>query len=65
MSSDHLERRLRTDEAMIEACTDETERERLEDFWLKLLGEYESAVDLERIKPINEAVTILRRRVAS
>lgn len=43
-----LERRLATGEAMIDATTDPTERDRLEAFWLRLLRRYEAAWDALR-----------------
>ncbi len=45
---DQLERRLRQGEAMIEAESDPNEQHRLEDYWLRLLADYERAVDTER-----------------
>lgn len=48
MSSEQLEQRLRTGETMIAAEPDLTRRQELEDYWLRLLGEYEAAVDRER-----------------
>lgn len=48
MSSAQLEARLRTGETMITAEPDPNRRQELEDYWLRLLGEYEAAVDAER-----------------
>ncbi len=48
MTSEQLEQRLRTGEQMIAATDDLAERQRLEDYWLTLLHEYEAAVDAER-----------------
>lgn len=48
MSSEQLEERLRHGEQMIEAETDLNRRGDLERHWLRLLVDYERAVDAER-----------------
>ncbi len=55
MSSDQLERRLRTGEALIETETDPNEQQRLTDFWIDLLHRYERQVDAERRQPEGRA----------
>ena len=47
-TTQQLEQRLRTGEQMIESETDPEKRERLTEFWIRLLHDYEAAVDQER-----------------
>lgn len=48
MTSEQLEQRLRRGEILIADASTEAERQRLEDYWLQLLAEYERTVDAER-----------------
>ena len=47
-TAQQIEQRLRTGEQMIIAETDFNRRAELERYWLRLLAEYEAAVDAER-----------------
>ena len=51
-----LEQRLRTGEQMINAEHDLNRRVELEDYWLRLLADYEAAYDAERQQEVQAAM---------